>query len=467
MNQHLFLEQLWREVIEGDGPPDPWALRVRAGLAGVRTADIHRVARVARYAAVFKWCYLFDEAGIAPAAWLAPEAGSRWESLTEPPDWGLSTPEADLADPAQLPLFREAGEALARLRAAGVAQAALQHLAARAHQGALEGVRRVLGQHSFGPEDLEGLHESLILAAPTHIVGPCDDPAPGKGGMPPALVEVAHGFMLAFSPEGDRIVSAVDGRVTAIATGEVLAVCRWVANTGRVAWSPDGRWLLGTGTAGAIALCDARTGARTHVLSMTCEGAGAVFSPDGSRVYAGDWKGSVFAWDVRSGRELCRREMDGGMVERVRAPGRRGALDLVVTYRPRPTVLRTLTESLDAVGPDLPLPEGTREVVWEPRARRALVLDRGSIARMDGAGHLTDRRAVDGGAALEISPDGRWYALAHAGGFRLGSIDDLDGRVEVPMDNASGAAFSRDSRRVALATWQGGGVWDVRALLDR
>lgn len=201
-------------------------------------------------------------------------------------------------------------------------------------------------------------------------------------------------------------------------------------------------------------------------MEMSCEGVGAMFSPDGARVYAGDWNGVVFAWDVASGREVRRRELPGAMVVSVRWARGQDALDVVAWGRSEPTLLLTLPGTLGAVERRIELPHGTSDVLWDPDGGRALIVGCGWIARMDRVGAVTERRELRGAAALGRSPDGRWIAVTHAGGFRIGPTADLGLGSEVALRYPSHAAsFSPDCRRVAFATWGVGEVWELGQLL--
>lgn len=473
MNQDQFLEQLWSDVIED--PSGRIEARERAGSAArvpvSLQEDLRRVSRHARYGAVFDWCVAFDEAGLPPAAWLAPKSRKRWERLIDEGP-GAVLPDEPTGPPAPDAPFAEADEALDRLSLAGVPRDDIRDAIRRSRRAALHGVLLALRGHDFGPDDLAGLHESLLTADPSGLEGRSgprhadSDPRAIEARVPSAsapLLKVRRSHDLAFSPDGSRIVAATGGAVTEIGSGRVLATCRLLANTSHVAWSPDGRWIAGTSTSGKIALCDAATGARRHILEMTHEGAGALFSPDGSTVYGGDWDGLLFAWNVLSGREIRRTQLAGSMVRSIRWVRGRDALDVVACQKPEPDYLVTLGATLGAVERRIDLPTGTEDVVWDPQCR-TLVVGYEWIARMDSAGCVIERREVAGARALETSPDGRWYALAHGSGFRIGPTEDLAPGVERAMRYASNATFSADSRRVALATWNAGEVWEIDRL---
>ena len=475
MNQDQFLERLWSEVIEDpSGRIDPLERGSAAAVGASSHVDLQRVARDARWGAVFDWCLAFDEADLPPAAWLQAKNRWRWRRLVDEGPSGLFPHGLSMPPDSEVP-FPDGCAALERLSAAGVPEEEIRDSILRSRRAALDAVLAVLRAHAFGPNDLAGLHESLTMADPSDLEGgargPSEDSSvhrttPGTPVASTPICRVRRSHCLAFSPDGSRIVAATGGAVTEVGTGRVLATCRLLANTAHVAWSPDGRWIAATNTSGKIALCDAATGARKHVLEMSHEGGGAVFSPDGARVYAGDWSGFLFAWDVASGREVARRELPGSMVHSVRWARDRDAIDVVACVRPEPSYLVTLPATLATLESRIDLPDRTLDAVWDPDRRRALVLGREWLARVDDAGAVTERSEILGAGALETSPDGRWCALAYGTGFRVGPTADLTQSVLVSLPYASRAAFSADSTRVALATWHAGEVWEIERLFS-
>lgn len=464
MNQHEFLEHLWWSVIDHEDQAS----------ANATSLDLRHVARYARYGAVFDWCAAFDEAGLLPAQWLDAEHRPRWEALADA--GSLEIPAtARRRRPRDDGPFADADSAMDRLLASGASRSELASVVDRARRDALSATLGALRAQSFGPDDLAGLHESLLSADPSGMEArPGSWPpevrpraARPKSDAPAPLVKLRVSHELAFSPDGSRIVAAAGGVITDIASREPLATCAVLANTAHVAWSPDGRWIAATNTAGKIALCDAATGARKHVLAMTAEGAGAAFSADGALVYCGDWKGNLFAWDAATGRELQRVTLAGAMIRGIDWSRAHEGLDVLVSHRPKPIVLFALSADLDEREPRIELPDRTGEVVREVGGTRALIAGYGFIARIDlTTGAITERHEVPQASRLSCSPDGRWCAVTHGGGFRIGLTADLSHATEVAMQYASNrAAFSPDSRRIALATWNAGEVWEIDRLV--
>jgi WD40 repeat protein len=114
---------------------------------------------------------------------------------------------------------------------------------------------------------------------------------------------------LAFSPKGDRIVTASDdgtARIWNAVTGREL---RWLDHGGRfvraTAISPDGRLVATSGLDDRVCIWRMETGKRVHAL----EGHGLLggwralqFSPDGSVLYSWGDDNNLRVWDVATGR---------------------------------------------------------------------------------------------------------------------------------------------------------------------
>jgi WD40 repeat protein len=166
-----------------------------------------------------------------------------------------------------------------------------------------------------------GAHEraSLVLAAalPATVVRP-DRPlvpeamaALARVSWEDRLVGVLRGHgapvdAVAFSPGGDRVVTAAEDDTAALwdaGTGARLAVLRghgdWVV---AAAFSPDGELLVTASNDGTARLWSARTG----VLLRSLEGhrdrlTAVAFAPDGTRAVTASYDGTARIWDVATG----------------------------------------------------------------------------------------------------------------------------------------------------------------------
>jgi WD40 repeat protein len=107
-----------------------------------------------------------------------------------------------------------------------------------------------------------------------------------------------------------------------VATGQALAVSHadvgWIT---RVAFSPDGRWVVVGGSAGRA---EVRGFYGDRVIQTFASGAGPIlgvaFSPDGTRVATtanASGMGVVQVWDVSSGDQVLSFKVSGSLIERV------------------------------------------------------------------------------------------------------------------------------------------------------
>src|SRR5262245_38442529 len=113
------------------------------------------------------------------------------------------------------------------------------------------------------------------------------------------------GIRVAFSPKGDRLVSGGRGaaHVWEVATGKALHTLPVEIDAVAVAYSPDGRHVA-TGSTGVV-LWDAETGKPVHKLTGEGNHVNAVaFSPDGRALLGAVMNGPVAAWDVATGKPL-------------------------------------------------------------------------------------------------------------------------------------------------------------------
>jgi WD40 repeat protein len=116
----------------------------------------------------------------------------------------------------------------------------------------------------------------------------------------------AHGFSVAWSPDGTKLASAnFDGRVqvwdvaTGFATLDLLghtAPARWVC------WNPDGTRLATGGWDHTIRIWDAKTGLQAFTLHGHDSWVMSVsWSPNGKQIASSDYEGTIKVWDASAG----------------------------------------------------------------------------------------------------------------------------------------------------------------------
>ncbi len=457
MTQDDFLERLWTDVIDTVPMTDPGGL------------DFAHAARLARYSAMFNWCAAFDEAGKQPSTWLKwPLKDRRWASLVEWTAEGVRSTATTRKTDAP---FADAERALERLLATS-APAELAKRLTRQGLAALAKLRRLLPNL----KEAAGLHESLLTADPSGREARPGSWPPGavttkKGKSSPQaagpLLKLRRAHELALSPDGRRVVAAAGGRVIDVATGKELAKCEVLPNTGHVAWSPDGAFIAATNTAGKIALFASKSGKRLRVLSCTTECAPPVFCD--SALVGGDWDGHLFAWDSATGRTLAHTELEGTMISVLQNVPTGGGVLALISHKPSPEELVWLSPLLEERAKRRRFSgQAIDDFVVHPGGSRALTSTWRGLSWLDlKTGKLSKPHALDEVKGVALSPDGSLAIAVTGAGFRIGPASDLSaGRVH-PMEYSSGKpSFSADGTRVALATWNGGEVWDVETLLQ-
>lgn len=255
-------------------------------------------------------------------------------------------------------------------------------------------------------------------------------------------------------------MAATGGDITDLATGASLATCEILANTSHIAWSPDARWIGATNTAGKIAVCDPATGARAHVLAMSHEGPGAVFSRDGRWLLAGDWKGSLFAWDTEGFRA---RTLALGEVMVIAIGVLPNDRVVLLVSRPEPVFVIVMDARLETEIRRFELPNRTQYLAAGADDRRVAIAGFDWFAQLDlETGAVGDRQALESIHAVACTPGGRTVVISTEDGYEF--VRDGERRRH-PMQYAyAPAVYSSDGRRVGLATWGRGEVWDTEVL---
>jgi len=123
------------------------------------------------------------------------------------------------------------------------------------------------------------------------------------------IMDYAHSlgiFDIAFHPNGDYFASTSDDgtlQVHHITTYEAVVnialVEAGMEKLNQLAYSPDGRLLVGGGFDGKIFILDAQTGALLHhFFAHRATITHLIFSPDGSRLYSASTDGTIRVWAI-------------------------------------------------------------------------------------------------------------------------------------------------------------------------
>jgi WD40 repeat protein len=245
------------------------------------------------------------------------------------------------------------------------------------------------------------------------------DPAARRQVAPPSVDQ--RFLKLAWSPDGAVLAAGVGPTLEFLdpRSGHVLrrGVEGQDIEVADVAWSPDSRRLVSTGTARSLVVWDTTTGAAIKASERT-DAAGwsrAAWSPDGARFAIGYGDGVI----VRDG-------ASGEVVEG--KPGQMGSSAIPVSWHPDSRLLACVAGDRKTV------------LVWEP----------GSGSPPKPVGELR-------GAVLELawSPDGKFLAAAgcELEVWKIASGESVKCVWEAPDANA--LAWSPDGRAVAAAYGEG------------
>jgi YD repeat-containing protein len=284
----------------------------------------------------------------------------------------------------------------------------------------------------------------------------------------------------AFTPDGGRVV-ALDLATNLPQAWDAVSGHRLPAprgGGGRVAYSPDGRWLAAACAEG-IRVWDAATYRELRTLPVLPAGPAAprvialAFAPNGRLAAATQGtEGAVSVWDAAGGEQLLRFKGHGEFVHALafRPDGRQ----LAVVSHGRDQPQGQLNTWDAATGEDL-LTVKTRDgftsgLAYSPDGRLLATTDPGAVRLRDAATGKEVRSFGDNAEAVAFSPDGRRLA---AGGVAHVRVRDLADGKEVYDCQAQGGtaenlAFSPDGRWLAATGLDPtSGVWDMTTGRER
>jgi hypothetical protein len=233
--------------------------------------------------------------------------------------------------------FADLGPVLKRLLDLGASRRDLSLLMRFAAYEAAFGLCYLLNDPGINDNDVEGLHESLLMADPSGLDGrpgsapelapvaksssgrkkskPASDskPKPGK----PKLIK--RSYQVAFSPDGALLATIGSGLlVWRCPQIEQLAKVSTLSNLSHLAFSPDSRQIAVKNTSGRIALVDVSSQTMTVDFRNQKDGEGTniLFADDGEHLVDGAWKGSHFVRNLQ-GKVVFSEAFEGDVVEKV------------------------------------------------------------------------------------------------------------------------------------------------------
>jgi WD40 repeat protein/tetratricopeptide (TPR) repeat protein len=126
-------------------------------------------------------------------------------------------------------------------------------------------------------------------------------------GRPEVIALTGAGSILAFRPDGRRLITAA-GQTTTVRDGttgrDLLTLRGHTYGVSVAAFSPDGSRLATASADMTARLWDAESGKELHTLKHAGAILGVAFNPDGSRLATAGGDGTAKVWNVDSGREI-------------------------------------------------------------------------------------------------------------------------------------------------------------------
>ena len=258
-----------------------------------------------------------------------------------------------------------------------------------------------------------------------------------------------------------------------VGSGEKVSTSHPFSHPSSAAFSPAGSLLAVKNTSGRIAVLYSATGEVVfdHKNQAEGEGSEVLFSPDGTELIDGSWKGVVTIRKTLGNTILTREEFPGEMIHRIShdsnrqfwliehsprvRPGENWADYGYLTFREWPFGKRkswNFTFDFDIRSATL-APDGKHFCVQCIRRRAGRWIE---IIRISDGGTVASSEPIEiGGTGDELtwSADGKYVGSVQKRSFVFYRATDLKLLIEVPCRYPSAICFPPNSNRVVLGSW--------------
>jgi WD40 repeat protein/serine/threonine protein kinase len=270
-----------------------------------------------------------------------------------------------------------------------------------------------------------------------------------------------------FSPDGKRLAACGERgiQIWDVSTHEMAATWQIASNVGEyLAYSPDGKLLAVGSREGPVELWETGTGQKIHTFNGHAGITRMIaFSPDGTRMASAGSDGTVRVWDPNGRRETIRLS---GVTSNLASVRLGPDAKAVLAVAPGGVRLGDAATG-EPRGGAIPVEPGTKGHDWTADGRRLLLFDSEKSVKLC---DVTSGKVVGGlpidaerSGPLAVSPDGKWYAHAAAGGVikvrdlatgaESRTIHGLEDRLHFLVFSPDGARLLAVDNTGAMKIW--------------